>query len=60
VVTWASGPVFLFCAPGPALGGIAGVGSRFYVLRSQTHFWRYRGLQVSFSYFALQDPFIEV
>jgi hypothetical protein len=30
----ASGPVFLFYAPGPVLGGMEGVGSRFHVLLS--------------------------
>jgi hypothetical protein len=29
----ASGPVFMFCAPGLVFGGTEGVGSRFYVLR---------------------------
>jgi hypothetical protein len=37
----ASGPVFKFCAPGLVFGGTAGMGSRFHVLRSRTHFWRY-------------------
>jgi hypothetical protein len=36
----ASGPVFMFCAPGLVLGGPEGVGSRFQVLRSRTHFRR--------------------
>jgi hypothetical protein len=53
----ASGPVFIFCALGPVLGGIEGVASRIHVLRSRTHFWRYRSHQVSFSYFALLESF---
>jgi hypothetical protein len=31
--------------------------SIFHVLRSQTHFRRYRARRVQFSYFALPDPF---
>jgi hypothetical protein len=42
----ASGPVFMFCAPGPVFEGTYGVGSRFHVLCSRTHFWRYRGRRV--------------
>jgi hypothetical protein len=34
----ASGPVFMFCAPQPVLGGTAGTRSYFYVLRSMTYF----------------------
>jgi hypothetical protein len=37
----ASGPVFLFCAPGLIFGGSVGVGSRFHVLRAWTRFRRY-------------------
>jgi hypothetical protein len=55
-----SGPVFLFCAPGPVLDCIEGVGSRFHVLRSKTRFRRYRGRRVSFSCFALPNPFSAV
>jgi hypothetical protein len=51
-VTRASGPVFLFCRAGTIFGGNEGVGSRFSVLRSQTHLRRFRGRRVSFSYFA--------
>jgi hypothetical protein len=47
----------MFCAPGLVLGGIEGVRSRFNVLRSRTHFRRYRGRRVSFSTFALPDSF---
>jgi hypothetical protein len=53
----ASGPVFMFCAPGPVFDGTDGVWSRFHVLRSRTHFLRYRGRRVPFSCFTLVDPF---
>jgi hypothetical protein len=39
----ASGPVFMFCAPGLVFSGTEGVGNRFQVLRARTHFRRYRG-----------------
>jgi hypothetical protein len=40
-VARASGPVFMFCAPGLVFGGTEGVLSLFHVLRSRTHqkFW---------------------
>jgi hypothetical protein len=60
VVPTASVPVLLFCAPEPILGGTDGVGSRFHVLRSRTHFRQYRGRRVTFSYFALHDSFTAV
>jgi hypothetical protein len=44
----ASGPVFMICAPGLVFGGTEGVVSRFHVLRSRTHFRRYRGRRVPF------------
>jgi hypothetical protein len=44
-------------APGPDLGDTEGVGSRFYVLHSSTHFQRYRERRVPFSYFALPKSF---
>jgi hypothetical protein len=47
-VSGASGPVFTFCAPGLFFGGNEGVRSRFHVLRSRTHFRRYRGRRVPF------------
>jgi hypothetical protein len=56
----ASGPVFLFCAPGLVFGGTEGVGSRFHVLRSRTHLRRYRGNCVPFSCFVLPDSFSAV
>jgi hypothetical protein len=48
----ASGLVFMFCAPGTFFGGTGGVGSRVLVLRSRSHFRRFRGRQVPFSSFA--------
>jgi hypothetical protein len=56
----ASGPVFMFCAPGTVFAGIEGVGSRFHVLLAQTHFRRYRGRRVLFSLFARPDSFSTV
>jgi hypothetical protein len=56
----ASGPFFMFCAPGLIFGGTKGVGSRFHVLRDCTHFRRYRGRRVPFSYFARPDSFSAV
>jgi hypothetical protein len=44
----ASGPVFMFCAPGLIFGGAECLGSPFHVLRSRTRFRRYRGRRVSF------------
>jgi hypothetical protein len=56
----ASGPVFIFCAPGLIFDGNEGVGSRFHVLRSRTRFQRYRGRRDSFSCFARPDSFSAV
>jgi hypothetical protein len=56
----ASGPVFMFRAPGPVFDGTDGAVSRFIVLRSRTNFRRYRGRRLLFSCFALQDPFSAV
>jgi hypothetical protein len=53
----ASGPVFIFCAPGLIFGVTEGVGTRFHVLCSWTLFRRYRGHLVPFSYFARPDAF---
>jgi hypothetical protein len=47
----ASGAFFMFCAPELVFGGIEGVVSHFHVLRFQTHFRRYRGHRVPFTYF---------
>jgi hypothetical protein len=55
-----SGPVFMFCAAGLVFGGVECVGSRFHVLRGQTHFRRYRGRRVPFSCFVLPDSFSAV
>jgi hypothetical protein len=60
VVSRTLGPIFMFCAPELIFGGIEGVGSRFHVLRSQTHFRRYRGRRIPFSYFARLDSFSAV
>jgi hypothetical protein len=59
-VPMASGPVFMFCAPGPVFGGTEGVGSLIHVLRARTHFRPYRGCRVPFSCFAHPDLFSEV
>jgi hypothetical protein len=59
-VSRASSPVFKFCAPGVVFGDSEGVGSHFHVLRNRTHFWRYRGRRLPFSYFALPDSFSAV
>jgi hypothetical protein len=50
----------LFCAPELIFGGTEGAGSNFYVLRSRTHFRRYRGRRIQFSCFPLPDPFSTV
>jgi hypothetical protein len=55
-----SGPVFMFCAPGPVFDGTDGVGSRFPLLRSRTNFWRYRRRRVPFACFALPNTFSAV
>jgi hypothetical protein len=47
----------LVFVPGHVFGGTEGVGFRFHVLRSRTHFRRYRGHWVPFSCFALLDSF---
>jgi hypothetical protein len=59
-VPMASRPLFTFCAPGLVFDGTEGVGSRFHVLRSRTHFWRYQGRRFPFSRFALPDSFSAV
>jgi hypothetical protein len=59
-VTRASGPVFMFCAPGLVFGGTEGVGSRIHFLRARTRFWRYRRRPLSFSCFSLPDTFSAV
>jgi hypothetical protein len=49
--------IFMFHVPRLIFGGTEGVGSRFHVLHSRTHFGRYHGRQVSFSCFAHPDSF---
>jgi hypothetical protein len=53
----ASATVFIFCAPELVFSGVECVGSLFHVLRTQTHFRRYRGRRDPFSCFALQNSF---
>jgi hypothetical protein len=60
VVRRTSGPVYMFCTPGLILGRTEGVRSSFYILRSRTHFRRYRGRPVVFAYFALPDSFLAI
>jgi hypothetical protein len=56
----ASGHVFIFCGPGPLLGGTEVVGSNFHVLCSHTYLGRDRGRRVPFSCFVLHDSFSTV
>jgi hypothetical protein len=71
----ASGPVFMFCAPGLIFYGVECTGSLFHVLRSRApglifggsesigarvHFRRYRGGRVQFTSFALPESFSAV
>jgi hypothetical protein len=53
----ASGPVFMFCAPGLIFSGIEVVGSHIHFLHSRTHFRWYRGCRVPFLYFTRPDSF---
>jgi hypothetical protein len=53
-------PVFMFCTTRLIFGDTEGVGSRFHVLRAQTHFRWSRGRLVLFSCFALLDMFSAV
>jgi hypothetical protein len=55
-----SGPVFMFCASRLVFDSTEGVGPRFHVLHSRTHFWRYRGRRVPFSCFARPYSFTTV
>jgi hypothetical protein len=52
-----AGLFFMFCAPGIIMGGTGCDVSRFHVLRSRTHFRRFRGRRVPFSCFTLPDSF---
>jgi hypothetical protein len=56
----ASGPVFMFCAPGLIFGDTEVVGTRFHDLRGQTRCRRCRGRRVPFTCFALPDSFSAV
>jgi hypothetical protein len=56
----ASGSVFIFCAPGVVFSSTEGVGSRFHVLYTRSHFQQYRGRRVQFSCFAIPDSFSPV
>jgi hypothetical protein len=56
----ASGLVFVCYDPGLVYGGTEGVGLCFHVLRSRTHFRRYRWRRVSFSCFARPNSFSAV
>jgi hypothetical protein len=56
----ASGPVFMFCAPGHVFDGSEGIRSRFHVLHAQTRFRRIRGRLLPFSCFAFPDSFSAV
>jgi hypothetical protein len=56
----ASGPVFMFCAPGFVFGGTGGVKSLFHAFGSRTRFRRYRGRRVPFSCFEIPESFSEV
>jgi hypothetical protein len=59
-ILMASSPVFIFCAPELILGITEGVRSLIYILRTGTHFRRYRVRRVPFSCFALPDSFLAV
>jgi hypothetical protein len=59
-VPTASGPVFMFCAPGLIFSGTEGDRSRFHVLRSLTHFRWCRVRRVPFSCFVRPDSFSAV
>jgi hypothetical protein len=59
-VPMASGLVFMFCGPGLIFGCTKRAGSSFHVWHSLTHFGRYRGHKVQFSYFALRESFSAV
>jgi hypothetical protein len=54
------GSILMFSAPGLIFDSSEGVGSRFHVLRSRTHFQRFGGRRVPFSCFVLPDTFLAV
>jgi hypothetical protein len=51
-VSRASGPVFMFCAPGLSFAGTEGDEYRFLIFRTRTHFRQHRRRRVPFSCFA--------
>jgi hypothetical protein len=59
-ISRATGPVFLFCAPGLFLNDIEGVDSCFHVLHARTRFRRYRGRRVPFISFVCPDSYSTV
>jgi hypothetical protein len=56
----APGPIIIFCTPRLICGGTKGIECYFHVLRSRTHFRRYRGRRVPFLCFAHPDSFLTV
>jgi hypothetical protein len=56
----ASGPVFMFCAPGLISGGTEVVGSHFHVLPARNRFHRNRGRWFPISCFVCPDTFLAV
>jgi hypothetical protein len=60
VVPRASGPAFMFCAPGLVVDSTEGLGSRFHVLRSRTRCRWCRVRRVPYSYFARAKSFLAV
>jgi hypothetical protein len=56
----ASGPVFMFCAPGLIFGGTKGFRFRFHVLRSRTCFRRCQVRRILFSCFVRPNSFLMV
>jgi hypothetical protein len=57
VASGVAGPFFMFCASRLISGGTGCHVSRFHVLRSCTHFRRYRRCRVPFSFFELPESF---
>jgi hypothetical protein len=53
----ASSPIFIISTPGLIFGGTKGVGSRFLILRSLTHFRWYRGVLSRFHVFRSRTCF---
>jgi hypothetical protein len=56
----ASGPVFIFCAPGHVFDGTEDVGSLFHILHARTLFRRNRGRLLLFSCIAFPNSFSAV